>query len=130
MQRQRRYIHRDQHMRRLGRTRGARGTGRGRYARTVEVMKDRFAFDALERNIQCVRHPACGIAHYCAVTERQHALLQPVAQSTYTGVLVDHGGGSKLRSLAEPDDAGDVLRATTPGALLMATTNKRTKLDA
>ena len=115
-------------MRRLGRARLARRPARHRKPLQVERDHQRLRLHAIEEEVAGVDHARDRLSvratavDACLLDRRQDSLLQAVAQRGEARGAVrsgcDEPGPREFRRAPQPDDAGDVLRAGTPAALV------------
>jgi hypothetical protein len=104
-------------VRRLHRARGAGGAGGHGHAHEVERHEQAFGLDPAEGDVGRVGHARpVAVAH--GAGQRQQALLQPVTQRRQARGRGGQLGPGQARGLAQARDAGHVLRARAPVALL------------
>ncbi len=119
--------HREQHMRRLGDTGGARRARRALDALGVQQHQQRIAFAAAEREVGVAGQARItgGAVEVHVIDRRQHAVDQPVAQRLHAGAVGRQALDRHLRGGGHRHSPGDIRCAGTDVAFLAAAVQQR-----
>src|SRR5438045_9381004 len=116
-------------MRRLDRPRRAGGSGRNRQSLEVERDDQSLALDAVEIDIRSIRYPwRTGAVHGGRLHFAQNRALQAIAQRQHLfGFAVFESLYGQFRSLAQPNNSGDILCPRAPRSLVISAEKSRLK---